>query len=82
MALLLLWSLQRGWIVLGIHHREVVGGRDREIAARDKTIDALTSRGEKLDETIAIQARTISDKNAVEDVATRLLTVLHERQTT
>ncbi|ORU95427.1 hypothetical protein AWB94_31500 [Mycolicibacterium canariasense] len=80
MALLLLLSLQRGWIVLGIHHREVVGGRDREIAARDRAIDALTSRGEKLDETIAIQAKTIADKNAVEDVATKILTALHDRQ--
>lgn len=29
----LIWSLFKGWIVLGIHHRELIGQKDREIDA-------------------------------------------------
>lgn len=81
-GLLLLTSLQRGWLILGIHHREVIAGRDREIAARDKTIDALDARNDKQVETIALQAKAIADTTAVEEFAKTILTTIREGQKT
>lgn len=79
-GLLLLMSLQRGWLILGIHHREVIAGRDREIEARDRTITALDARNDKQVETIALQAKAIADTTAVEDFAKSILTALREGQ--
>lgn len=74
-----LWlSLQRGWLILGIHHREVIAGRDREIAARDKTIDALDARCDRQDDTIALQAKAISDTTGIEEFTKTMLTAIRE----
>ncbi|OYN80407.1 hypothetical protein [Mycolicibacterium sphagni] len=79
-GVMLLVSLQRGWLILGIHHREVIAGRDREIAARDKTIDALDARCDRQDDTIGLQAKAISDTTAVEEFAKTILTAMREGQ--
>lgn len=76
----LLVSLQRGWLILGIHHREVIGGRDREIAARDGSIAELRTREARLDETITVQARTISENTVRDEFTERILTELRDRQ--
>ena len=63
---LLCMGLVRGWVVLGFYYRETIAGKDRALAElRERAaIDA---------ETIKLQAKTISERDAVEDAATRLL---------
>lgn len=59
-------ALTRGWLIPGRYHREIVDGEraeKNELRAR-AAIDA---------ETMKIQARTIAERDTVEDTATKLL---------
>lgn len=78
MAFLLFLSLQRGWLVLGIHHREIVDAKNRELAARDREIEANRSRADKDVETIRTLSQTVLEKNAMEEATTRLLGSVRE----
>lgn len=59
-------SLIRGWVVLGIYHREIVAGKDAVISdQRERSkIDAETMRS---------QAAVIAERPATEDVNIKLL---------
>ena len=59
-------SLTRGWLIPGRYHREIVDGKTAEnTKLRERAaIDA---------ETMKIQAQTISQRDTVEDTATKLL---------
>jgi len=61
----------RGWLIPGRHHREIIDGKDRALAElRDRSaIDA---------ETIKLQAKTISERDVMEDATTRLMQAFHE----
>jgi hypothetical protein len=67
----LMLSLQRGWVVLGTHHREVMSGKDDalkkayERSVKDaETIDRLTTH--------------ITEKTAVEQASAHLLQAMRE----
>ncbi|TDO18110.1 hypothetical protein EV580_1291 [Mycobacterium sp. BK086] len=77
-AMILLVSLQRGSLILGVHHREVIAGRDREIAALERENAALRASDEKKDTTIAVLSTSISEKTAIEAVNERILTAIRE----
>lgn len=64
-------SLVRGWLIPGRYHREIVEGKDAEIAAlrARAVIDAETNK---------IQAQTNSKRDAVEDTAVKLLDAFRE----
>lgn len=70
-AFLFLLSLQRGWLVLGTHHRETIDGYRRE---NDRLID----RSGKDAESIGTLSRAIVEKNAAEDATTRIMAAVHE----
>lgn len=71
MAAVIGFALVRGWLVLGPHHREVV-------SAKDKTIDNADRRSERDQDTIAVQAKTILEKNATEQASAYLLQAIRE----
>lgn len=64
-------SLVRGWLIPGRFHREIVAGKDAEIAE-------LRSRAVIDAETNKIQAQTISKRDTVEDTAVKLLQAFRE----
>ncbi len=64
-------SLVRGWLVPGRYHRDVVADRDAEIAELRK---ALASAGESNN----VLTRTLLEKNATDDVTTRMLVAFRE----
>lgn len=66
MGALTFLSLMRGWVVLGIYHREIVSGKDaalKELRER-AAVDAETMRS---------QATFIASRDGVEDVNIKLL---------
>lgn len=71
MCALLLAALVRGWVVLGYYYRDT-------ISAKDRALTELRERAAIDAETIKIQAKTISERDAVEDAATRLLQAFRE----
>lgn len=64
-------SLIRGWIILGPHHREV-------LAAKDDDINESRRREAVKDDTIAIQAKTISENNTNNQVIDHVLNAIRE----
>lgn len=64
-------ALIRGWIILGPHHREV-------LAAKDDDINELRRREAVKDDTIAIQAKTISENNTNNQVIDHVLNAIRE----
>lgn len=71
MAFVLLVAVQRGWLVIGLHHREVIENKNHAIAK-------LEERALKDADTIGTLSQAITDKNATEAVTTRILSALRE----
>lgn len=65
------FSLIRGWIILGPHHREV-------LAAKDDDLNESRRREAVKDDTIAIQARTISENNTNNQIMDHVLKAIRE----
>ena len=69
----LAWAVTRGWLILGVHHREVVAAKDQTIADKDVTIAALRDSAHGKDQTIATQAATISEFNVGSQLQAHML---------
>lgn len=71
MGALLLWMLTSGRLVLGVHHKEIVAGKDAALAEyRERAaVDAETMRD---------QARVIAGKTGIEDINIKLLQAVRE----
>ena len=74
-ALMLLVAIQRGWIVIGLHHREVVENKNY-------TITQLEARALKDADAIGTLSKAITDKNATEAATTTILSALREAVST
>ncbi|AWH14434.1 hypothetical protein HWB60_gp033 [Mycobacterium phage TChen] len=68
---LFLLSLQRGWLILGIHHREIMDAKDRENMA-------LMERSRKDAESISTLSQAVTKQTATEDAVTKILSALRE----
>ncbi|AVO21637.1 membrane protein [Mycobacterium phage MooMoo] len=68
---LFLLSLQRGWLILGIHHREIMDAKDRENMA-------LMERSRKDAESISTLSLAVTKQTATEDAVTKILAALRE----
>jgi hypothetical protein len=71
-------SLVRGWLVPGKYHREMVDAKDREIAARDRTIGRFETRDDEQRKTIAILANTAAESTASQNSTARVLASIRE----
>lgn len=78
MGVLLFVSLQKGWLVLGIHHREILQAKDRELEARDRELAASRSRSEKDGETISTLSQAMVKQDAIGEATTHLLGSVRE----
>lgn len=68
---LFLVALQRGWLIIGLHHREI-------LAAKDSTIAELNARGAKDADSINTFSKAFTETNATNDATTRILAALRE----
>jgi hypothetical protein len=75
MGFMLLVALQRGWVVIGLHHREI-------IAAKDSTIAQFEARAVKDADAIGTLSKAITEKAATDDATTRILSALREAVST
>lgn len=71
MVAMLFLSLQRGWIVLGTYHRDIV-------ASKDHTIDRLEVRASEDAKAINTLTGAITEKNAVEQATKHLIEAFRE----
>lgn len=78
MGFLTFLALSRGWIVLGPAHREIVAGKDSELASKDRELDRADARANKDAETINVQAQTIANNTAIQSLATHMLSSFRE----
>lgn len=81
-AVVFVIALTKGWLVPGSYHREMLNTKDRELAARDKQIEKLQERGSEDSKTIALLAKSDSEKTATENATTRILAAIRETITT
>lgn len=77
-AVVFVVSLTKGWLVPGSYHREMLSTKDRELAARDKQIEKLQERGSEDSQTIALLAKSDSEKVATANATTRILAALRD----
>lgn len=77
-ATLFVVALTKGWLVPGSYHREMLGTKDRELTARDKQIEKLQERGSEDSKTIALLAKSDSEKTATADATTRILAAIRD----
>lgn len=71
---LFLVALQRGWLVIGLHHREI-------LAAKDSTIAQYAERAVKDADSIGTLSKAVTEKTATDDATTRILSALRETVT-
>ena len=65
-TILLFVAQVRGWIVMGAQHREIV-------AAKDQTINQVTIRADKAEDSNAQLSNELAKKNGIEDLAAIIL---------
>lgn len=68
---LLTLALQRGWLVLGTHHRETIDGYRREN-------DRLIARSGKDAESLSTAIAALTKKDATEDATARIMAAVRE----
>jgi len=64
-------ALQRGWLILGKYHREVVADREKEN-------DLLRAAYDKVLDSNGVLTRTVLEQNVTKDTTNKLLVALRE----